>query len=246
MSDFMISLAGVPVGISAIHPGTEVFCRDYVTEEQPAFTVVMTEEDIAAERGRSARQDEREGIAPRRFSDAYLETLALYRRLARELLSYDAVVFHGSALALDGRAYLFTAPSGTGKTTHTRLWLKNIPGCRVLNGDKPILRILDDRVLACGTPWRGKERLGSGGILPLEAVCLLERDRENHIEPVSFHEAFPALLRQTHHPEGPASMVKILELLGRLRENVRLYRLGCNMEDEAALVSWRGMTEGRG
>lgn len=244
MTEFTVSLAGVPMRIEALSPRVADFCRDYITSEKPLFTVSMTPEDIARERERSAREDELEGKPVRRFSDAYLETLAVYRRLAERMLDYDAVVFHGSVVALEGRAYLFTARSGTGKTTHTRLWLKNIPGSYVLNGDKPMLRLDGARVLACGTPWMGKERLGCRGILPLEAICLLERDEKNRIEPISFHEAMAGLIQQTHRPEGGDAFVKTLSLIGKLGGCVRLYRLGCNMEDEAALVSWRGMTGG--
>ena len=228
--------------IEALHPQLADFCRDYVTGVEPAFAVSMTQEDIDREREKSAREDELEGKPVRHFSDAYLETLAVYRKLALSMLSYDAVVFHGSVLALDGKAYLFTARSGTGKTTHTRLWLKNIPGCHVLNGDKPLLRLREDGVFACGTPWQGKEGYGCNEILPLAAVCLLERDRDNHIAPVSFHEAFPVLIQQTHRAEEGAALVKTLSLIGRLDGCVKLYRLGCNMDDEAALVSHRGMT----
>ena len=242
MTEFSISLAGVPMHIAAVHPKTAEFCRDYLTDEPPAFTVVMTQEDVDRERLKSAEEDELEGKPVRSFSDPYLETLAVYRKLALEMLAYEAVVFHGSALALDGKAYLFTARSGTGKTTHSRLWLKSIPGSYVLNGDKPMLRLLDGRFFACGTPWQGKEGFGCNEILPLEAICILERDAYNHIAPVSFHDAFPVLVQQTHRPEGKDALLRTISLIGRMNGNVRLYRLGCNMEDEAAIVSFRGMT----
>lgn len=246
MTTFTISLAGVPARIDAIYPATERFCADYRTEEAPAISVVLTAEDIAGERVMSAREDELEGIPTRHFPDAYLETLALYRKLASELIEHDAVVFHGSVLAWEGKAYIFTAKSGTGKTTHTRLWLETVPDAHVLNGDKPLLRLDGERVLACGTPWRGKENYGCREILPLAAICILERDTQNHIEPVTFHEALPILIQQTHRPDEPDALMKTLKLVGDIGTRVRLYRLGCNMEREAALVSWRGMTGAEG
>ena len=241
MTCFTVSLARVPIRVEALHPSTERFCREYLTDEAPAFTVTMAPADIDAERRHAADGDAAEGVSPRTYSDAYLETLALYRKLARALLAYDTAVFHGSVVALDGRAFAFTAPSGTGKTTHTRLWLKNIPGSYVLNGDKPLLRLDGDRVLACGTPWRGKERYGCPAILPLDAVVLLERGAENRIEPLSFHDALPTLLRQTHRPPDSEGLLKTLALIGRLEGRVRLFRLSCTMEDEAARVCLRGL-----
>ena len=157
------------------------------------------------------------------------------------LLERDVLLFHGCVMACEGRAYLFTAPSGTGKTTHCRLWLDRFPGSHVLNGDKPLLRIEEERVFACGTPWQGKERYGCNEILPLEAICFLERDTVNHIAPVSFHDAFPALLAQTHRPAGGAAMLKTLALLEKLGQRTRLYRLGCNREPEAAELSFTTM-----
>ena len=242
MTEFSVSLAGVPMRIRAMHTGTCDFCRDYLTGEEPAFTVSMTQGDIERERAKSAREDELEGKPVRHFSDEYLETLAVYRRLAVELLTYDAVVFHGAAVAFDGKAYLFTARSGIGKTTHTRLWLKNIPGSYVLNGDKPVLRLVEGRYFACGTPWKGKEGFGCNEILPLEAICILGRDEKNHIEPVSFHDALPVIIQQTHRPDGQEALMKTISLIGSMNGRVRFYRLGCNMEDEAALTSFRGMT----
>ena len=241
MIQFTISLAGVPIGVSALHASTERFCGDYLTGEDPVCSVAVSQADIEAERACSIRQAEREGRAGRGYSDAYLETLALYRALARPLLSHGAVIFHGSVLALEGRAYLFTAPSGTGKTTHSRLWLEQIPGTHVLNGDKPLLRVQDGCVLACGTPWQGKENYGRNEILPLEAVCILERGEENRIEQITFREALPALIRQTHQPQEPELMMKTLSLIGELGSRARLFRLRCNMQPEAALVSYRGM-----
>jgi len=241
MTVFTISLAGFPIRVEALHESTANFCRDYLTDEEPVFTVRMEQRDIDWERENAARERALEGLEPREYSERYLESLAVYRRIASLLLERDVLLFHGCVMACEGRAYLFTAPSGTGKTTHCRLWLDRFPGSHVLNGDKPLLRIEEERVLACGTPWQGKERYGCNEILPLEAICFLERDTVNHIAPVSFHDAFPALLAQTHRPAGGAAMLKTLALLEKLGQRTRLYRLGCNMEPEAAELSFTTM-----
>lgn len=241
MTAFTISIAGFPIRIEALYESTRHFCRDYLCEQAPVLRVHIEQSDLDRERVKSDREHALEGLAPVNFSDAYLETLAVYRKIAASLLEKDVLLFHGSVMAYEGKAYLFTAVSGTGKTTHCRLWLSQIPGTYVLNGDKPLLRIEKDRVLACGTPWQGKEHYGRNEILPLEAICLLTRDNVNHIEPLSFHDAFPTLLAQSNRSSEPEALLHTLGLTERLGKLTRLYRLGCNMEPEAALVSFRAM-----
>ena len=244
MTEFTISLAGVAVGVAALYPQTKVFCRDYLTEAAPQCALTISEADIDSEAARSAREDALEGIGPRHFSRPYLETLAVYRKAADLLLEKNAVVFHSAVAAYNGKAYAFTAKSGTGKTTHLNLWLNNIPGAYVLNGDKPLLRWMDGQVMACGTPWQGKENLGRNEMLPLAAICLLERSERNHIERIGFSEAMGMLLQQTNRSERPELMLPTLDVIGKIGTGVALYRLGCNMDDQAAWVSFRGMTEG--
>ncbi len=239
MTEFTLSLAGVPLRVRALWPQTEKYCRDYLSSEEPRETVTLTQALLDAEREIAARENPQLAAA----SDAWLEPVALHRQVAGVLLQYGALVFHGSALAADGKAYLFTAPSGTGKTTHSRLWLSEVPGAYILNGDKPLLLVRDGRVFVCGTPWRGKERYGVNETLPLAAICQLERARTNRIERISLHDALPVLIQQTHRPPDEAGLLRTLELLGQIGQGVRLYRLGCNMEPEAARVSWAGMRE---
>jgi ABC-type multidrug transport system ATPase subunit len=143
---------------------------------------------------------------------------------------------------VNGKAYLFTARSGTGKTTHAKLWLKKIKNSYVLNGDKPLIKIQKDGIILCGTLWCGKEGFGVNEILPLKAICVLERDTVNHIERITASEALPILYQQSHHCDGVEDMERTLSLLEWLTQNVEFYRMGCNMEDEAALVSYGAMS----
>lgn len=240
MTAFTLSLAGVPIRVEALFESTARYCKDYLTDEAPALCVRVTQADIGFEQEKSASEY---GVC--RYSDAYLEILAVYRKIAAALLERDILLVHGAVMACGGRACLFTAPSGTGKTTHCRLWLSEFPETHVLNGDKPLLRVEMDRVLACGTPWRGKEQLGRNEMLPLEAICFLERDEVNHIEAVSLRDALPSLIAQTNRPTGPQAVMHTLELIGRVGGMTRLYRLGCNMEPEAAQVSYHALFGGK-
>lgn len=117
MTSFTVSLTGLNIGVRAIRAATKSFCREFLAEGEPAFSVAVEEADIDYERSVS------EGMR----AASYLETLALLRKISDHLIRYDTVLFHGSAIAVNQKAYIFTAPSGTGKTTHTRLWLDAVP-----------------------------------------------------------------------------------------------------------------------
>lgn len=243
MTDFSMKLAGIPFRVSCLFESTRAFCGEYLTEEQPEFEIQLTREDVSAEREISRQQDLRDGRPVQHFSDPYLETIALYRKLAKPMLSRDCLIFHGAAVAVAGECYLFTAKSGTGKTTHTSLWLKNIPKAYIVNGDKPLIRVADGGIVLYGTPWRGKENYGINASAPLKAIAILERAPENHIEPIGAGEAFRVLYQQTHRLEDPLELARLLGLLERLAKGVRLYRLGCNMEDDAARLAYKTMAE---
>ena len=242
MTDFTVKIAEIPFGISAFFESTREFCRDYLTDEIPEIDITITPENIELARKLSCDNDIREEREPYFYSDSYLETVALHRRISDELLFHNVLLFHGSAVAVDGRCYMFTAESGTGKTTHSMLWLKNIPGSYILNGDKPLLLFKDLEVLVCGSPWCGKENFGRNEILPLAGICILDRDKTNHIEDISFHEALPDLIKRSHRPRRNSDFVRYLRQIDKLK-SVGLYRLGCNIDDDAAFVAYQRMVK---
>ena len=242
MREFRISLAGQTVAIRSIYDEVYHLCRDYLSDvPEAAFHVETAPEDIAFERDKSLREAALEGKPAVLYPEPYLETLAVYRKIAAGMLKYDTWLMHGSSVAVGHEAFLFTAPSGTGKTTHTRLWLEQVPGAFVINGDKPLLRMRAGICEACGTPWSGKEAMNRNVIVPLRAICFLKRGSENRIEEISFREAAPLLLQQSYRVAESLMMQKTMQLVRELGACVRFYRLFCNMEPEAALVSWNGM-----
>ena len=242
---FCIKLADVVIRIEPMFDYMREYCQEYITEEQSAFTVRTENADIAFERERSAKEAEREDNAHIISPDAYLETLAVYRQIAEHLPLLDTVLFHGSVIAVDGAGYLFTAKSGTGKSTHTRLWREQFGNRAVMvNDDKPLLKITEDGVVAYGTPWNGKHRLSTNMSVPLKAICVLTRDTVNHIEEIGPGEAYQMLLQQTYRPMDKASMVQTLKLIDGMMKNTRFYKLGCNRNKEAAKVAFEGMNGG--
>ena len=225
--------------VSESTPGNSVACA---TESPVYFSIVTTQSDIDFEREKSAREDIKEGIPIRHFSDAYLETLAVYRKIADHLLSRDTLLFHGSVIAVDGEGYLFTAKSGTGKSTHTRLWREYFGERAVMvNDDKPLLHITDSGVTAYGTPWDGKHRLSTNTAVPLKGICILTRDTTNHIEQAEPHDTYPMIVQQTNRSLSADEMKQTLSLIDRMLNIVPVYRLGCNMDIEAAKVAYEGM-----
>ena len=236
-------LAGLVIQLESVHDAVHQLCMKYRFDGIPCFAVRTTTADIAYEREKAARADIKEGRGIIPWPDGYLETLAVYRRIAERLPEYGGFVFHGSAIAVDGCGYVFTAKSGTGKSTHARLW-RELLGDRavMVNDDKPIIRVTDGAPFVFGTPWDGKEHLSRNISVPLKAVCILERSAENRIREISKQEALPTLVRQAYRPFDPPALSKTVDLLDRL--NVRYYRLGCNMDISAAELSFTSMKEG--
>lgn len=240
-------LAGHKVKIESLYPEVHTLCAAYRDAGDTEYEIVTTPEDIAYERERSALEDEREGRAVHNYTSGYLETLAVYRKLAVLLIKEDILLMHGSVVAVDGEAYLFTARSGTGKTTHTQLWMRQFGSRAVMvNGDKPLLHIAKEGVTVYGTPWDGKEHFSTNMACPLKAVCILTRSDTNHIKRITKKEALPILCQQSYCPADPVGMSKMLTLIDRLGSSIPLYQLGCNMETEAAMVAYHGMNEQKG
>ena len=169
----------------------------------------------------------------------------LYTQICRKILSdYDGFFFHSSALEMDGQAYLFTALSGTGKSTHTRNWRRAF-GDRVtmINDDKPLLRKIDGVFYACGTPWMGKSDIGCNMTSPVKAVYVLQRGEENKAQKISPGLVFKQLLEATLIPKTRENMGKLLSLFNDLFTGADLFLLTCNKDVEAAVVAYNAAQE---
>ena len=242
MTDFTIKIAGQVAAVSAMFDSSRDYCKEYLCDEKAAFAVEITAGDLALEREKTAKTDLAEGRAVRSVPDALLEITAIQRKVAEQLFEKDILLMHGSVVAVDGVAYMFTAKSGTGKSTHSRLWRQAFGERAVMvNDDKPFLRITPEGVLACGSPWNGKHRLGENICVPLKAICILERGLENCIEQIPVSDALGMLLQQTNRPQKGYLMPKYLELMDAISRNAEFYRLRCNQDPEAALVAYAAM-----
>lgn len=158
-----------------------------------------------------------------------------------QLLDFGGFMLHSSCVRRGDRAYLFSADSGTGKSTHTHLWLKAFADAEIVNDDKPALREFGGVWHACGTPFSGKSNENVNLKIPVRAVVFLERGEENQIEPLSVKEAIPLLMKQTLRPKSPERSIRLLELLDRFFKAVPMFRLRCNMSLSAAQTAYDGI-----
>lgn len=228
----LLEIAGLVIDVKNKYKYFEMMSRDFITSgKAPDFTVEVPEDVL------------KEAISKNpEYSDDYIEALEIYRIICKKMLKYDAMLMHCAAISVDNEAYLFTAVSGTGKTTHISLWKKKFKEkCIVVNGDKPILRLIDGNFYVCGTPWRGKENYGENIMVPIKAICILERGVENSIKKIAPYDAISTVITQTLRTNDMDEMDKMLSLTDKLLEKVPFYRLKCNMNDDAADVSYNGM-----
>lgn len=230
----VIKIADIPIGIDNKFSYITRLAKDYLTDEAPLFTVSVSDAEREKERSLDV------GIS----DDGYLEGIVAYRKIAEELPKYDAFVFHGAVLNVEGQAYAFTAKSGVGKTTHTRLWLSEFgEKAHYLNGDKPVIRFIDGVPYAFGTPWRGKEGYGTNESAPLLAIALLERGELNSARTINSADAVLKLMGQIYLPKDPTAALLTMRLADRITKTVKFVELKCNMEPEAAHVAYVALAE---
>lgn len=178
---------------------------------------------------------------PRLSTEELSEYMYTGARFAKRLLDFQGFMLHSSAVVLDGKAYLFSAPSGTGKSTHTEKWIR-LFGAEYLNDDKPALRLIDGTWMAYGTPWSGKYDLSRPIGVPLAGIAVLQRGDINSIERMDPAEAFPYLMGQISRLLPAQQMDRLLSLMDDLLRRVPVWDLRCRNEDEAAYISHRAMT----
>ena len=237
MESFRMKLAGIAFEVNCSYYSTKEYCASYFTEDAPLFVLNITQEDIEHEHS----------LLDYPASAPYAEQLAVYRAICEKLCAYDIFLLHGSAIAVDGETYIFIAPSGTGKSTHTALWRKALQGQHdivMVNDDKPLIQVTKNGVFACGTPWSGTYGLNTDVSLPVKAICVLHRDTENHIEPLAKDKAFLELYQRVYLPHHTEGMQRVLALLNQTMRMVRFWSLGCNITVEAALTAYHAMKKG--
>lgn len=213
---------------------TTKFCEEYLAEDQDLPC------DLSAEATEAAFAEEKQ--ASPEYSDGYIENICIYRDICLQLPKFDRFLMHAAVVEYEGAAYAFLGRSGAGKSTHTALWLKYLPGAEILNGDKPVLRLENGRIYACGTPWMGKEGRGKKGKAPLKALCFLEQASENSLRSLRSGELSTRVFRQLLLPSDEENAARTLELADALVSSVPAYLLACDISEEAVRLSFQAMT----
>lgn len=178
-------------------------------------------------------------------SDPLIEYMASGAMFYYQLIKHHGLMLHSSAVVVDNEAYLFSAPSGTGKSTHTSHWLKRFsPNAYIINDDKPAIRIFDDGIYVYGTPWSGKNDLSRNVKVPLKGICFLERGPKNEIAPLKSIDAIQSLLSQTVRPSSAEYAELLLGLIDHLVTRVPIYRFLCTPSEDSVDVSYPTMSKG--
>ncbi len=173
----------------------------------------------------------------------YNYTLSGY---AEQIVGYDGFCFHASALSVDGAGVLFSADSGTGKSTHAGLWERYLKDHEIirLNDDKPVIRMYEETPVVYGSPWSGKHSIHTNASAPVKALVFLEQGEDNEIERISSKQAFPLVLSQVLGGKSSQEQVmRLMELLDRFMRVVPIYKLKCNISEEAVLVAYHYIWE---
>ena len=203
--------------------------------EEADITFDITEPDIKFE-----RENDKENMLNQ--YDHILALASSLRKIGEKLPGYDAAILHSATFSVDGRGIALAAFSGTGKSTHMFLWQKMLGDrFQIVNGDKPFVRFIDGELYVYGTPWAGKEGMKENVKVRLTDLCQIVRSETNHTEPMSKQEGVSLLLKQIYIPFDPIARVKTLQLIERIAESINFWKISCNMDIEAAEVSYKAI-----
>ena len=207
-------------------------CRDYLTDCQAPIDIEIREESYEPHRWATLDYDRM----------CYMESGELFYL---NLLRFNGMMLHASAVVYEGKAYLFSGPCGVGKSTHKDLWLQTFgEKARVINDDKPALRLVDGQWYAYGTPWCGKDGINLNERAPLGGICFLKQGKENRIRRLEKAEAIAMLMFQTHHRFGKVQNLDyLLNQIGSLVENIPIFELENFPGPEAVQLSSGTMTK---
>ena len=225
---FKIRIANLNIKINNLYDFTKEYCKDFLIDdnEECEIEVFSTVEKLEYEKK----------VTPDKLPDIAYELTSVYREICDKILKYDIMFMHASSIAYEDKAMLFLALSGTGKSTHARMW-QEVYGDKVsyVNDDKPLLCKIDGKWMVCGTPWNGKHRRGENKILPLQAICLIKRNEINFTREITSNEILAKFFNQIIIPREKDALEKTLSLASDLLSNNKLYEINCTISHEAAI-----------
>lgn len=227
-------IADIVISFDNKYSYLEKFCRNYMIEptDKVDLAICVSEEEI-----------DQECAGPVDCTRGYAESICAYRKICKELPKrFNGFLLHSAVIEYKGVGYAFSAPSGTGKTTHISQWQKRFgEDVRIVNGDKPIIRLIDGKFIVYGTPWCGKEGYNINTSVPLSALCFISRAKENKLVRISAGDALVRIMTQVLLPSDLEMLDSFFPLLDKMLMTVPSYVIECNISEEAAEVAYRGM-----
>lgn len=212
-----------------------------ISQAKPYLTTSLNDPDISIE----LTMEKLEEIK-KRYNHLNLEEIEyifLGQLFYRHILKYNGILLHSSCVVKDNQAYLFSAPSGTGKSTHTNLWLEEFKDAYILNDDKPAIIFKDNTLYAAGTPFSGKHDISKNLLVPIKGICFIERSLNNWIKEISSKQAIFEILNQTERIPYENDMTLILSHIENIVKNTKIYKMGCNISIDAVYTSYNKMSE---
>lgn len=229
-------IADLNIGINTNSDFTKEYLKDYQIDATDCdFSVTVNKSMIEYEKK----------IAVEAVSEPYFELTAILREICKIILAkHNGFFLHCSCFEFEGHAYIFTAKSGTGKSTHTRLWRKYF-GDRItmINDDKPIVRYIDDKFYIYGTPWSGKHRISNNIKAPIKAIFYLNRGIDNKVVKCDPLSSITKLLSQTVLPDNKAVMNTLLDMMEKLITQIPVYDLYCDISKDAVDTVYNAIKE---
>lgn len=231
-------IAEINVKIEPIYEQLRSRCKKYLSDDcgaAPQMKIAVTEDRIKKLSARAPALSAEECEYMLAGADFY-----------GGLMHFNGMLLHASAVALDGRAYLFSAPCGTGKSTHTGLWQKYFGAdkAKIINDDKPAIRISGKDALVYGTPFSGKLDLSENAAFKLGAICFLHRSEKNEIRELTEKESIYALLNQSLRPADAKRMALLLNTIEAVLGFSKIYSMGCDISLDAVKLSHETMMKG--
>ncbi len=229
----LITISDFVFNINSRYSWIQEQCIEYISNsDNVSLSFEISDDEINYEKS----------LCNYKVSRCYLESIAVYRKLAEWLPNNNAFVLHSATFDVDGVGVAFAAHSGTGKTTHMNLWQQLLGDkMTIVNGDKPIVRFFDEEPntpYAYGTPWNGKEGLGCNMRTTLKHICFIERSETNYVEKMQSRDIVDRIMNQVYMPKDPTAVMNTMQLINRLLESCNLWIIHCNMEPEAAQIAY--------
>ena len=236
MKQFNIMVADHVIEVDSEYRISKQYFRDFLTEKDADFNIDITPKDTVETQNIYNSKSMLMGW------EGTLDSTSILRKIADGLVDYGALLIHGAAISVNGFAYVFIAPSGTGKTTHIMKWIENCPDSFVINGDKPfILTGGDDKYpRVFSSPWAGKEDMYAMHSAPLKAIIYIDRNEENSMEKIEFPQAFMYIFKQVFRASDEEIMRKTIQLIQKLKDKVSFWHFNCNnFKDDCFEIAYK-------